>query len=745
MIYYVSSSEGNDDNNGLSLNDPFKSLKKITNMTLKQGDKVLLKCGDIWHETLTINIEDTFMNDKILVGSYGIGEKPTLSFAKIHKNNSLWESYNGDIYKIDLSNNNLEGAITDDYNVGFILDKETDEIYYNRVNNINDIKNPMDFYVENTFVYMKCESDPNNRFNELWFVLRANLIRAVNNMHIDGLRLQNTGAHGIVGCQNNCVIENCVINNCGGSVLFPETFTRFGNGIELSTSNNILIKNNIISNCYDVGCTIQGTNIISENVLVINNKFLYNSQALEIWTLGDNTNENMGIKNFIFKNNISVGSGRGWGSKARPDKYGSCEIMFHGITLKHLDVLIEDNIFINPNQLYYINREIENGTTPAKFISHVKSRRNKVYMCYDKLLINGENYTVKNIGEFISEYNKEQKTQFNILNDENAMNSLLHELMCGSNLSIDNIVNPTINTNVHDYNNIYNQLSFPVHELYNDNYIKFADIELDRLYSSVDLTLVYSLTGPKNYDDIGLLKIHAYNPLMTDCDVDIYCQNNDGKINKKSFVAQIEYLENNIKISLYYNTGTEAYSYMNIKIINLSYNFVKNVTIGIDTVNHDSIDNCIYTRFKLEDKFKQTTPNGTTLNMYTKICDIKLSKEYETVVSTINYSDIDNNNIISGDLKIKAKTNDMNSTLIAQIALCNNIGDNITKDSFIGVVTEDNSLNKILEIYFKPTYHYALIAFTSLDNGYYDYKRLNLYSNNGFIEELPEGTIVECK
>lgn len=44
--YYVSSSVGNDNNDGLSMEKPFKTLDKINNIILKAGDNVLLKRGD---------------------------------------------------------------------------------------------------------------------------------------------------------------------------------------------------------------------------------------------------------------------------------------------------------------------------------------------------------------------------------------------------------------------------------------------------------------------------------------------------------------------------------------------------------------------------------------------------------------------------------------------------------------------------------------------------------------------------
>ena len=43
--YYVSSLDGNDNNDGLSENNAFYSLQKINDIELKPGDKVLLEAG----------------------------------------------------------------------------------------------------------------------------------------------------------------------------------------------------------------------------------------------------------------------------------------------------------------------------------------------------------------------------------------------------------------------------------------------------------------------------------------------------------------------------------------------------------------------------------------------------------------------------------------------------------------------------------------------------------------------------
>ena len=73
--YYVSSSMGNDENDGLSEDTPWKSLSHFDQMDLKPGDRVLLRRGDVWNERLTIRgkgREDAW----IFVGSYGDASAP---------------------------------------------------------------------------------------------------------------------------------------------------------------------------------------------------------------------------------------------------------------------------------------------------------------------------------------------------------------------------------------------------------------------------------------------------------------------------------------------------------------------------------------------------------------------------------------------------------------------------------------------------------------------------------------------
>ncbi|MBR4073076.1 MAG: right-handed parallel beta-helix repeat-containing protein, partial [Clostridia bacterium] len=79
--YYISNSEGNDINDGLSEDTPWKSFKHLEKLQLKGGDKLLLKCGDRWvgeHFNLTAPTGESESN-MVLISSYGKGDKPKIA------------------------------------------------------------------------------------------------------------------------------------------------------------------------------------------------------------------------------------------------------------------------------------------------------------------------------------------------------------------------------------------------------------------------------------------------------------------------------------------------------------------------------------------------------------------------------------------------------------------------------------------------------------------------------------------
>jgi len=75
--YYVSASDGDDNNDGLSAETPWQSLSKVNNGVFRAGDRILLQAGDQWDEPLVLRGSGE-PEQPITVSAYGDGDKPVI-------------------------------------------------------------------------------------------------------------------------------------------------------------------------------------------------------------------------------------------------------------------------------------------------------------------------------------------------------------------------------------------------------------------------------------------------------------------------------------------------------------------------------------------------------------------------------------------------------------------------------------------------------------------------------------------
>jgi hypothetical protein len=102
VTYYVSSSTGNDSYNGLSEGTPFATIDKVNTLNLQPGDRVLLKCGDVWHADPLVLSKSGTGAAPIEFSSYpaGCANKPSLSGSRPI---SGWVPDAGNVYRADLT------------------------------------------------------------------------------------------------------------------------------------------------------------------------------------------------------------------------------------------------------------------------------------------------------------------------------------------------------------------------------------------------------------------------------------------------------------------------------------------------------------------------------------------------------------------------------------------------------------------------------------------------------------------
>jgi len=99
--YYINSQTGNDTNNGISINSPWKSLKKLEEITFQPCDSILFAKNSAFQGGITFKSSGNAENP-IVISSYGEGSLPSFS-------NPDQNKLNGNVFQISGSHIVIDG------------------------------------------------------------------------------------------------------------------------------------------------------------------------------------------------------------------------------------------------------------------------------------------------------------------------------------------------------------------------------------------------------------------------------------------------------------------------------------------------------------------------------------------------------------------------------------------------------------------------------------------------------------
>ena len=165
MKWFIDPVNGDNSNNGHSMDAPLKDLSKFvytgdSNPVLNHGDKIFIKRGttlQLKNLKLYANNFNKQKHDYVYVGAYGTGDNPILTHHKILKRSNL-AKYVDNIYMVDLTIDGItEGFEGTGSNVGFIYDSKKDKIYGNRLFELGQLESFMDFYIADDKLYIYAE------------------------------------------------------------------------------------------------------------------------------------------------------------------------------------------------------------------------------------------------------------------------------------------------------------------------------------------------------------------------------------------------------------------------------------------------------------------------------------------------------------------------------------------------------------------------------------------------------------
>lgn len=326
--YYISSSQGNDSNDGLSSGTPFQTLDKLYNMTFKPGDRILFLSGDTWKGMFWLKGSGSNGNP-IIVDKYGGDAKPIIDGDGFQSSILIYNDDYIEINNLELVNEashllpsgafkKLRGFEGTGLNIRFGLEvvANTKSLVHFRISNL-DIHNiyPTPTNINNTHKGYGIKFGAQSSYNisdvvidncyitetghyGVWIFAATNKNDQFTIAHST---FYHTGGSGLVSLRTrNILVERCVFDNTGSSI-DPRMWKR-GSGLWPYKCNDVIIQENKFLNAHgpqdSYGAHIDFGN---ENV-VIQYNYSYNNEGGFVEILGDNINCG-------YRYNISVNDG----------------------------------------------------------------------------------------------------------------------------------------------------------------------------------------------------------------------------------------------------------------------------------------------------------------------------------------------------------------------------------------------------------------------------------------------------
>ncbi len=349
---YVSSSIGNDANNGTSPDYPVKTIEEA--YTRGNGKTILLKAGDVFSPERTVIIGRG-------LSRYGDGNNPILSgYKRIIEPN--WEKVHSNIWRISLVQDNywgvqIKGSSLSN-NVGCIHEYDKDIIHGRKRINVNELERNWDFcQMEKKgskdatcfdSLYLYSSVNPNKLKLEF---STGQIAITVRNGFINFINIEGYGFGVLAG--SDVLIKGCHIDAIGGRSFYTESnYVCDGNGIGIwiygdNDTENTTVEDCYITRVYDSGVCLSGDPGFSRtarNVTIKNNLIVNCCQGFEDFLLNDPPSV---YRNCSFVNNVVVFSGSsGFGYPSSRFKF--CHILSNNFK-GDKKMIFEDNIFIGGN------------------------------------------------------------------------------------------------------------------------------------------------------------------------------------------------------------------------------------------------------------------------------------------------------------------------------------------------------------------------------------------------------------
>lgn len=388
--FYLSE-RGDDNAVGTSQREAWRSLERLQKALedgqVGYGSTVLFRSGHRFYGELSGIPADLNGQGRLTLGAFGRGRRPQIMGYKVLNKPEAWTKVGPNLWRINLGDpdthvGNKMARDDRNANVGFL--RVDGVIKGHKKASVAELTEEWHFHSneeEKTLTIFRADNP--SKVGDLRISVNGRLVQARSHMTIEGLDLIGTGGHGVqVVDANEVQILDNRIRDIGGSYLYGTT--RYGNGVEMwINTKDVLVQSNIIYEAYDVGVTLQGSQVLGptewnepwrtgwKNVHVRNNRIARNSQSFEIWARGFKQDEDKepiydhgpmsGYRNCSFTGNLCTDAGAGWGQAVRSNpQEGGVHFLSYNEDL-HMDLKVTGNKFLGALNAYmYRQPEQEN-------------------------------------------------------------------------------------------------------------------------------------------------------------------------------------------------------------------------------------------------------------------------------------------------------------------------------------------------------------------------------------------------
>lgn len=304
-------------------------IGRVNALDLKPGDKVLFKRGELFRGAIQGRGGVTY-------GAWGEGPRPTICASRRdYADPSLWRP---------TGETNVWRCTERLHNVGIVLFDHDPQVLgaYDRkfaLMRLPSRNEPFDKPValdadltfRNLFHEDRVElrsdlGNPGARFRHIEMGEHGHCLWLKGDgITVEDLHLTLSGSHGVggSGMRKDTTVHNYVIDWLGGSIIEGWKFgtARFGNGVEIwGGCDGFRVHDNWIYQIYDTGVTIQCNDRSDFVCRMVNVEFVSNRIENCFWALEYyNRNNAPGsfTRNVLFKGNVCLRTGRGWGCAGR--------------------------------------------------------------------------------------------------------------------------------------------------------------------------------------------------------------------------------------------------------------------------------------------------------------------------------------------------------------------------------------------------------------------------------------------